>query len=197
MRWHLTLAHLWLTSACVVSESDPSSVSSTSNRRACLPNTLTAMYGSHRITKQFISSDSYGFTQDLASIIKSSDKIAGKDYIVVDVRDDDYVGGNIKNSHNLPSYVFSKNVDDLVRKTKDVPMVIFHCALSQERQVDQSCPSAIVQCSADHHQGPKSRSSTSSIKSQEDPRYSAMCVVLKDVRADTRTFRKVGRCDTP
>jgi rhodanese-related sulfurtransferase len=72
--------------------------------------------------------------QELAAIIKG-DKVADKDYLVVDVRDDDYVGGNIKSSYNLPSRVFTKNVDELVRKTKDVPVVIFHCALSQERYV--------------------------------------------------------------
>jgi len=68
----------------------------------------------------------------LAAIIKS-DKVPCKDYIVVDVRDDDWVGGNIKNSHNIPSNEFLRSVDDLVKNTQDVPTVIFHCALSQVR----------------------------------------------------------------
>ena len=53
--------------------------------------------------------------------------------MVVDVRDDDYIGGNIANSVNHPSYTFEDNVHKLVEKTKNVPMVIFHCALSQQR----------------------------------------------------------------
>ena len=56
-----------------------------------------------------------------------------KDYAVVDVRDDDYHGGNIKGAHNSPASVFLAKVDDLVKQTQDVPLVVFHCALSQVR----------------------------------------------------------------
>lgn len=62
-----------------------------------------------------------------------SGKVPKKDFVVVDVRDDDYVGGNIKGSMNYPSTEFLSNVDGLVRETKEVPLVIFHCALSQVR----------------------------------------------------------------
>lgn len=62
-----------------------------------------------------------------------SGKEPRKDFVVVDVRDDDYAGGNIKGAINEPSQEFLKNVDGLVRQTKDVPLVIFHCALSQVR----------------------------------------------------------------
>ena len=62
-----------------------------------------------------------------------SDKIAARDFIVVDVRDEDYAGGNIKGSINVPSQEFLMNVDGLVAKTKDIPLVIFHCTLSQVR----------------------------------------------------------------
>lgn len=56
--------------------------------------------------------------------------------MVVDVRDDDYEGGNIKHSLNVPSERFHQEVVDLVENTKEVPMVIFHCALSQARSVE-------------------------------------------------------------
>ncbi|GJE99838.1 Rhodanese-like protein [Phanerochaete sordida] len=69
---------------------------------------------------------------DLASIIKS-DKVPWKDYCVIDVRDDDWHGGNIKGARNSPSHGFLVKVDELVRDTKHVPMVVFHCALSQVR----------------------------------------------------------------
>ncbi|KAG5646517.1 hypothetical protein DXG03_003284 [Asterophora parasitica] len=52
-----------------------------------------------------------------------SDKIPGKDFIVVDVRDDDYPGGNVKGSLNKPSNGFLTSVDDLVKDTKDVPLI--------------------------------------------------------------------------
>ena len=75
--------------------------------------------------------------QDLATIIKS-DKIPGKDYYIVDVRDDDWHGGNIKGSQNSPSHGFLLKVDQLVTDTKDVPLVVFHCTYSQVRYASRS-----------------------------------------------------------
>ncbi|KAJ7079787.1 Rhodanese-like domain-containing protein [Mycena belliarum] len=69
---------------------------------------------------------------ELAEIVKS-DKVANKDYLVVDVRDDDYAGGNIKDALNRPSREFHMGVYDLVQKTVDVKVMVFHCALSQVR----------------------------------------------------------------
>lgn len=72
--------------------------------------------------------------QELSAIIKSN-KLPRKDYLVVDVRDGDYIGGHITNCLNCPSATFADKLDALVRDTKDVPQVIFHCALSQLRWV--------------------------------------------------------------
>ncbi|KAF7364947.1 Rhodanese domain-containing protein [Mycena venus] len=69
---------------------------------------------------------------ELAQMIKS-DKVAHQDYLVVDVRDDDYAGGNIKNALNLPSRDFQMGVYNLVQKNADIKVVVFHCALSQMR----------------------------------------------------------------
>lgn len=69
---------------------------------------------------------------DLAQMMKS-DKTPAKDFLVVDVRDDDYEGGNIKGAMNYPSREFLLNVDKLVAETKDVPVMVFHCTLSQVR----------------------------------------------------------------
>lgn len=74
------------------------------------------------------------FWQDLSKIIKSG-KRPGRDYLVVDVRDSDFIGGNIPNCRNVPSATFSDKLDSLIRDTKSVPQVIFHCALSQSRWV--------------------------------------------------------------
>ena len=70
--------------------------------------------------------------KELAQLMKSG-KTPRKDFLVVDVRDDDFAGGNIKGCLHLPSREFLMNVDGLVKQTKDVPTVIFHCALSQVR----------------------------------------------------------------
>jgi Cdc25 family phosphatase len=71
-------------------------------------------------------------TKELAELMKSG-KAPNMDFVVVDVRDDDYAGGNIKGCLHLPSREFLTNVDSLVKQTKEVPVVIFHCALSQVR----------------------------------------------------------------
>jgi rhodanese-related sulfurtransferase len=60
-------------------------------------------------------------------------KEAKKDYLIVDVRDDDFRGGNIRGALNSPSTQFLANVDKLVQDTKDTPIVVFHCMLSQQR----------------------------------------------------------------
>jgi Rhodanese-like domain len=52
---------------------------------------------------------------------------------VVDVRDDDYEGGHIKGSMNVPSHGFPDRVDKLVDELHDNEAVVFHCALSQLR----------------------------------------------------------------
>jgi len=70
--------------------------------------------------------------EELAALIKS-DKQPNRDYIVVDVRDDDYIGGNIKHAINSPFESFEEQVQDLVDQTKQISTVIFHCALSQQR----------------------------------------------------------------
>ncbi|KAG6878512.1 hypothetical protein C0993_005442 [Termitomyces sp. T159_Od127] len=69
--------------------------------------------------------------QELADKMKTSVRM--KDFVVVDVRDDDYEGGNIKGAINKPSRDFLTSVDELVKDTKHIPFVIFHCALSQVR----------------------------------------------------------------
>ncbi|KAF4590937.1 hypothetical protein EYR40_009534 [Pleurotus pulmonarius] len=79
---------------------------------------------------------------ELAALMRS-DKVAKKDFIVVDVRDDDRVGGHIKDSLNIPSAEFLMNVDKLVKETKEVPFLVFHCALSQVRYAIR-CDSSVV-----------------------------------------------------
>ncbi|CAE6458234.1 unnamed protein product [Rhizoctonia solani] len=69
---------------------------------------------------------------ELSELMKSG-KEPMKDYTIVDVRDDDFLGGNIVGCVRAPSSKYLTTVDDLISKTKDVPKMIFHCALSQQR----------------------------------------------------------------
>ncbi|CDO51689.1 similar to Saccharomyces cerevisiae YGR203W YCH1 Phosphatase with sequence similarity to Cdc25p, Arr2p and Mih1p [Geotrichum candidum] len=59
---------------------------------------------------------------------------------IVDVRDDDRIGGHIKSSINIPSTLFHSSLAALDAKVANVPRVVFHCQLSQIR--GPSCASA-------------------------------------------------------
>ncbi|KAK8119285.1 uncharacterized protein PG998_003911 [Apiospora kogelbergensis] len=52
---------------------------------------------------------------------------------IVDVRDDDYIGGHIQGSINFPSRAFEAMMPTLLRKLEGKETVVFHCALSQQR----------------------------------------------------------------
>ncbi|KAK4238532.1 arsenate reductase 2.1 [Achaetomium macrosporum] len=52
---------------------------------------------------------------------------------IIDVRDDDYIGGHIKGSQNVPSRTLDAMLPTLVRQLQDKETVVFHCALSQQR----------------------------------------------------------------
>ncbi|SCV68182.1 BQ2448_303 [Microbotryum intermedium] len=59
---------------------------------------------------------------------------AGRDFQVVDVRDEDRIGGHLPGSMRAPSEQRTlQYVEDLVAKLEGVPKVIFHCTLSQIR----------------------------------------------------------------
>ncbi|KAH7314356.1 hypothetical protein BKA65DRAFT_439992 [Rhexocercosporidium sp. MPI-PUGE-AT-0058] len=52
---------------------------------------------------------------------------------IIDVRDDDHIGGHIKHSIHAPSTTLDTKIPELARKLKDKETVVFHCALSQQR----------------------------------------------------------------
>ncbi|KAM5369715.1 hypothetical protein ACJZ2D_008862 [Fusarium nematophilum] len=54
-------------------------------------------------------------------------------YAIIDVRDDDYIGGHIKGATNIPAHTLDAMMATLVRRFKDKKTVVFHCALSQQR----------------------------------------------------------------
>ncbi|KAF7511550.1 hypothetical protein GJ744_004138 [Endocarpon pusillum] len=52
---------------------------------------------------------------------------------IIDVRDSDHIGGNIKGSTWVPSNTLDSRIPELLRSLKDKDRVVFHCALSQQR----------------------------------------------------------------
>ena len=55
------------------------------------------------------------------------------DYIIIDVRDDDFGGGNLVGAVNYPSITFESKLDEVYNKCSDKKNVIFHCAHSMVR----------------------------------------------------------------
>ncbi|KAI8628327.1 Rhodanese-like protein [Xylariaceae sp. FL1651] len=52
---------------------------------------------------------------------------------IVDVRDDDHIGGHIRTSLHFPSRSLDAAMPTLLRKLANKDTVVFHCALSQQR----------------------------------------------------------------
>ncbi|PHH62394.1 hypothetical protein CDD81_7190 [Ophiocordyceps australis] len=71
--------------------------------------------------------------QTLSEKILSERETPNPTLAVVDVRDDDYIGGHIRGSINMPSQQLDAMMPTLIRRLKDKKTVIFHCALSQQR----------------------------------------------------------------
>ncbi|KAI9839246.1 MAG: hypothetical protein M1819_003240 [Sarea resinae] len=70
-------------------------------------------------------------TSAVASSITSPDSPIA----IIDVRDDDHIGGHIASSTHIPSTTFHSptQLSSLVHKLRSKNMVVFHCALSQQR----------------------------------------------------------------
>jgi rhodanese-related sulfurtransferase len=91
-----------------------------------------------------LSNLEYISREDLASRIKSSQSSSTSseqpssstlppNIAVIDVRDSDHVGGHIRGSTWLPSSELDYKTPELIRTMKDKEVVVFHCALSQQR----------------------------------------------------------------
>lgn len=83
------------------------------------------------MSQQPITLASLGYIrpQELASQMTSSPGSVA----VVDVRDDDYIGGHIKRGVHAPINELDARMPELLRTLKDKDRVVFHCMLSQQR----------------------------------------------------------------
>ncbi|KAK1752237.1 arsenate reductase 2.1 [Echria macrotheca] len=69
----------------------------------------------------------------LSQLILAESAAANPTIAVIDVRDDDFIGGHIKGAKNVPSRTLDAMLPTLVRQLQDKQTVVFHCALSQQR----------------------------------------------------------------
>ncbi|KAI2622294.1 Rhodanese-like protein [Hypoxylon sp. NC1633] len=78
---------------------------------------------------------------------------------IVDVRDDDHIGGHIKSSLHFPSRSLDATMPTLLRKLADKDVVVFHCALSQQRG-----PSAALRYLREKEAAIKAAAATAAVK---------------------------------
>lgn len=82
---------------------------------------------------RMIKSDAKPGESDYTSWTRPLTSSIGQDYLIVDVRDHDFAGGNIVNCRHIPSSEFNDVVSSLANELQGLKRVIFHCALSQQR----------------------------------------------------------------
>ena len=71
--------------------------------------------------------------EDLAKHMQTQPSGLPHNIAVVDVRDSDHIGGHIKGSTWVPSNELDYKTPELIRTMKGKDIVVFHCALSQQR----------------------------------------------------------------
>ena len=69
--------------------------------------------------------------EQLSSILLKND--TAPSVAIIDVRDADHVGGHIAGSTHVPSSSLDYRMPELIRKLAEKDIVVFHCALSQQR----------------------------------------------------------------
>jgi Cdc25 family phosphatase len=80
-----------------------------------------------------LSSSSSTSTSTSTTSSSSSQPTIPSNIAIIDVRDSDYVGGHIRGSTHVPSSQLDYKTPELIRTLKDKEVVVFHCALSQQR----------------------------------------------------------------
>ncbi|KAF2156745.1 Rhodanese-like protein [Myriangium duriaei CBS 260.36] len=68
----------------------------------------------------------------LATILRQPPN-ARPNIAIIDVRDSDYIGGHILGCRNVPVHTHDTAMPELVRTLRSADIVVFHCALSQQR----------------------------------------------------------------
>ncbi|KAI9205410.1 Rhodanese-like domain-containing protein [Polychytrium aggregatum] len=80
-----------------------------------------------------MSAPQYIDASELVKDIRNPALRSGVDYLVVDVRDEDFKFGNIPNALNVPAHEFLETVPSQIERLNSAKKLVFHCALSQVR----------------------------------------------------------------
>ncbi|KAF1843559.1 Rhodanese-like protein [Cucurbitaria berberidis CBS 394.84] len=82
---------------------------------------------------QYISRESLADSIKSSSTSTDSNTSLPSNTAIIDVRDSDHIGGHIRGSTWIPSSQLDYKVPELIRTLRDKQVVVFHCALSQQR----------------------------------------------------------------
>lgn len=98
--------------------------------------TLTVLTITSHPTIMFdISSIKYISAPTLRAWIQQGHTNLGQKFLVVDVRDSDFFGGNIAGAVHYPSTTIEQHMEQLMQdiRSRNASVVVFHCMLSQQR----------------------------------------------------------------
>ncbi len=99
----------------------------------------TSVVAMSRITREELAEfllASPSTSEEASKVIKKSSPLASitrDELAIVDVRDSDYIGGHIRSCIHSPSANLEWKLPELARQLWDKKVVVFHCALSQQR----------------------------------------------------------------
>ncbi|KAI1185147.1 Rhodanese-like protein [Nemania serpens] len=85
-----------------------------------------------KLAEMLLAASAAGSTITTSSSATVAEDQEGK-IAIVDVRDDDHIGGHIRTSLHFPSRSLDAMMPTLLRRLADKEVVVFHCALSQQR----------------------------------------------------------------
>lgn len=71
--------------------------------------------------------------EELTHWLLDPKRVSGKDYLTVDVRDEDVAGGMIHCAVNEPSETFNQRLPALIDEWTGIKNIVFHCMYSQIR----------------------------------------------------------------
>ncbi|KAF2092219.1 Rhodanese-like protein [Saccharata proteae CBS 121410] len=87
----------------------------------------------HRITREQLSALLLATPTTTPTSPTASGTTPPSPIAIIDVRDSDYIGGHIRGCTHVPSATLDYRMPELARQLAGKRMVVFHCALSQQR----------------------------------------------------------------
>jgi Cdc25 family phosphatase len=83
--------------------------------------------------KRFLALPTFVDPEQVVSLLLNPSFVSQRDYAIIDVRTDDFAGGNIVGCINIPISRFEYDIQGIFQELRHIPALYFHCQLSQVR----------------------------------------------------------------